>query len=288
MSNIYREHLEERASGSYGVVIPCFNYGKYLADAIESALAQIVPPQQIVIVDDGSTDDTAAVADRYADQVRYHHNPNSGVSAARNTGAAMLTTEYVVFLDADDRLHPEFAKACLAALADQPPGHYVYTDMQFFGATSEVFEAGEYSVRRLARSNFINPSAMLPLELVTKYGYREHLTFGLEDWDLYLTLADHGHTGVYVPQPLFFYRQHELGRTRNLRQHPFGLAKLRIQLARDHAGLYSRVDTAGYLLHVISQLRLDLGLGERLRRNLTTPGRIQRVHRKALGMLRRS
>lgn len=88
------------------VIIPCYNYGRLLADAIDSALRQGGPdlPVEVLVVDDGSTDETAEVASRYGDRIRYLYQPNAGLSAARNIGMRAASHDLVVFLDADDML----------------------------------------------------------------------------------------------------------------------------------------------------------------------------------------
>jgi glycosyltransferase involved in cell wall biosynthesis len=89
------------------VIIPCYRQGRYLAEAVESALAQTYPAVEVIVVNDGSDDDTEAVARRYGDRIRYVARPNGGISAARNSGIAAAGGAYLKFLDADDYLHPE-------------------------------------------------------------------------------------------------------------------------------------------------------------------------------------
>ena len=89
------------------VVIPCYRQAHYLPTAVDSALAQTHPDVEVIVVDDGSDDDTAAVAARYGARVRYVRRPNGGLAAARNTGVAASTATYLKFLDADDHLVPE-------------------------------------------------------------------------------------------------------------------------------------------------------------------------------------
>jgi glycosyltransferase involved in cell wall biosynthesis len=100
------------------IIIPAFNAASWLAEAIDSALAQTLPASSVVVVDDGSTDATAAVAEKYADAVVLIRQPNAGVSAARNHGAAQVNTDWLLFLDADDRLRPE----ALETLAQRAAG----------------------------------------------------------------------------------------------------------------------------------------------------------------------
>jgi glycosyltransferase involved in cell wall biosynthesis len=102
--------------GVVSVVIPCYNQARYLPQAIESALGQSHARREVVVIDDGATDDTSAVAGRYPD-VHCVRQRNQGLSAARNTGLRHSRGDYVVFLDADDRLLPgalEIGASCLA------------------------------------------------------------------------------------------------------------------------------------------------------------------------------
>jgi glycosyltransferase involved in cell wall biosynthesis len=101
------------------IIIPCYNYFHFLPDAIDSALGQAGPdrPVEVLVVDDGSTDDTATVAAQYSGRIRYVHQPNAGLSAARNTGMREASHDLVIFLDADDMLTPGSLASLLAARA---------------------------------------------------------------------------------------------------------------------------------------------------------------------------
>src|SRR6267378_3262722 len=88
-------------------IIPVFNGARYLREAVESILGQTYRPIEIIIVDDGSTDNTADVVKNYGDQVRYVCQPNGGPSAARNQGVSVAQGAFVAFLDQDDVWHPE-------------------------------------------------------------------------------------------------------------------------------------------------------------------------------------
>jgi glycosyltransferase involved in cell wall biosynthesis len=107
------------------VVIPCFNQGHFLAEAIDSVYAQSLPAAELVIVDDGSTDTTSAVASRYPG-ARYLAQPNLGLARARNRGLRAATGEFLVFLDADDRLRPGAIEAGIHALGAHPRAAVVY------------------------------------------------------------------------------------------------------------------------------------------------------------------
>ena len=102
------------------VIIPVYNRDRYLAAAIESALTQTYPAIELIIVDDGSTDRSAEVAQRYLPRVNYHYQPNGGIGAARNTGIASATGEFLAFLDSDDLWMPDKSSLQMAAFAADP------------------------------------------------------------------------------------------------------------------------------------------------------------------------
>lgn len=104
------------------IIIPAYNAAAFLAEAIESALAQTHAASQVIVVDDGSTDDTAAIAGNFGDAVMLLRQSNSGVSTARNLGAAQTAAEWLLFLDADDRLRPDALERLLSRAGEAQLG----------------------------------------------------------------------------------------------------------------------------------------------------------------------
>ena len=102
------------------VVIPTFNYGHCVVDAVESALGQTYSPVEVIVVDDGSTDDTRARLEPYRDRINYVHQPNQGLSAARNTGIRAARGPLVALLDSDDAFHPRKLELQVAYLRAHP------------------------------------------------------------------------------------------------------------------------------------------------------------------------
>src|SRR5690349_9691286 len=97
------------------VVIPSFNYGRFLRETVESVLAQTYSPVEIIVVDDGSTDDTKERLARFEGRIRYIHKANAGLSAARNTGIKHARGDWIAFLDADDLWHRQKLEVQLRA-----------------------------------------------------------------------------------------------------------------------------------------------------------------------------
>jgi glycosyltransferase involved in cell wall biosynthesis len=152
------------AAGLVSVVIPCYNQAHFLGEAIESVLAQSYPRFEIIVVDDGSTDDTSEVAARYPG-VRYVYQNNQGVSAARNSGLARSEGEYVVFLDADDRLLPEALEAGLECLKTHSGCAFASGRYRFIAGDGSFLKpqrrrfVDKDSYVALLRRNYIGPPA---------------------------------------------------------------------------------------------------------------------------------
>src|SRR5688572_21390402 len=102
------------------VIIPAYNYANYLPLTLDSILQQDYPNIEIVIIDDGSTDNTREVVARYGPKVRYVYQKNAGLSAARNTGIKAAKTDYLAFIDADDEWHPTLISKMMSAFARLP------------------------------------------------------------------------------------------------------------------------------------------------------------------------
>src|SRR5688500_9583140 len=100
------------------VVIPAYNYGHFVTEAVASALNQTHPHVEVIVVDDGSTDGTADILKPFGSRIRYIYQPNRGLSAARNTGIRAARGEWVAFLDADDLWHPSKTETQLSAVVN--------------------------------------------------------------------------------------------------------------------------------------------------------------------------
>ena len=198
------------------MVIPCFNYGRYLAEAVESVLAQTLPDVETIVVDDGSTDDSAAVAQALIDAhpgaaLRLVRRANGGSpGATRNAGIAEARAPYVLCLDADDKLDPGFLAACVAALDADPHAAIAYSDFQMFGDSGQYIAAPGWDAQREIDSNFIGTAAVFRREAWEQAGgYAADV--GYEDWDFWIAIAERGWAGVKVPGALWHYRVHGEG-----------------------------------------------------------------------------
>ena len=195
------------------VVIPCYNYGRFLGPAIESVLAQTRPAHEILVVDDGSTDDTPEVARRYAGRIRYLRQENGGVSRTRNAGVAQARGEAIAFLDADDWWRPEKLERQVAALAAHPAAGLIHTGSRVFDdrdqtTLCEFLPPPTLDVHALIRCCSISASSVLiPRRIFETVGLFDEALVGTEDWDMWLRIVA-SHPVVGVPEVLVEYRSH--------------------------------------------------------------------------------
>lgn len=204
------------------VIIPAYNQARYLGLAIQSVLDQTYADFEVVVVDDGSTDDTAQVVQRFADpRVRYVFQSNRGLSAARNTGLRNSTGPLVTFLDSDDEFLPE-KLSWLAAILDQRPEVGLAA-----GSAVLIDEAGQPTGQPFASRLPADPaelvlgnplhvgSVLLRRDWQAKVGYFDESLRSYEDWDMWLRLAVAGCPMACIEQPVSRYRFHTAQMTRH-------------------------------------------------------------------------
>lgn len=143
-----------RAQSRCSVVIPTYNRAPLLGQTIDSVLAQTLPPIEIIVVDDGSTDGTAAVVAKYGERVRYVATPNRGVAHARNVGMQEAAGDYLTFLDSDDLLYPYMLELESRVLRRYPDVGFVYAEMSGFDERG-FFE--RFHLRRYHESAYRDP-----------------------------------------------------------------------------------------------------------------------------------
>lgn len=206
--------LISRAAGGVTVAIACYNQGRFLQRCITSVLEETRPPEQIVLVDDGSTDDTRTVAGMF-EAVRYVFQENAGLPAARNTALRLATEPRILFLDADDWLAPAALEAASAAFeaAAMPPAlahgsyHEVSEDERILSTHIARHHADPFL--QLLRSNYIamHGTVLYDTALLRASGGFDTSLRSCEDYDVLLRLA-RDHPIAAYPQIAANYRRH--------------------------------------------------------------------------------
>ncbi len=201
------------------VIVPAFNAEQYLAEAIDSVLAQTYHPLEIIVIDDGSTDETVNIARAYGDPVVVIEQANQGPAGARNTGFAASRGSIIALLDADDQWMPTRLERCVAILLTEPRIGFVTTDAflidedertsrRYYGGYHHYpFPEGGSQLQEIAKRNFVFVSAVFDRRLLNLVGgqLNEHL-WGTEDYELWTRFVIAGATAELIPEPLAWYR----------------------------------------------------------------------------------
>lgn len=193
------------------VVVPCYNHGHVLPEAVDSVLSQTWQDLEILVVNDGSTDpetrDVLAGFSRPRTRV-LHHDQNLGLPSARNTGVREARGKYICCLDADDKLHPTYLEKALTILETNLGLHFIYAWTQVFGAESRVWYNPPFDPEQLLDRNLVFTAAVF-LRSAWQHigGFREEMTAGYEDWEFWIRLARAGCRGYRIPEKLLLVRR---------------------------------------------------------------------------------
>jgi glycosyltransferase involved in cell wall biosynthesis len=199
-------------------IVPVFNGERYLAEALESILKQSYRPLEIIVADDGSTDGTREVVQRYGAQVRYLHQPNSRPAIARNLGLGAATGEFVAFLDADDLWHPEKLERQMARFQARPELHLCVTHVQNFWIPELRDEEERFRSHRLSKPmpGYVTVTLLARRSLFEAVGpFNAALRHG-DSTDWFLRAAEHGAVMELLPDVLSYRRLHQTNRSRLL------------------------------------------------------------------------
>ncbi|MEG4278967.1 FkbM family methyltransferase [Microcoleus sp. MON1_C1] len=212
----YRTSAETLVS----VIIPCYNHATLLREAVESVVRQTYPNWECIIVNDGSTDDTSNFANYLIKlypqkSLRLIDKPNTGPADSRNVGVQQSSGKFILFLDADDKLHPKFIEECVEILLAKPNVGFVYTDVQHFGANCDLVVHGDFDVNRFLRDNQAPATSLFRKEIYEQVGgLKKVMKLGCEDWEFWVSAYEKGWLGDRLPKPYLYYRQHGDGSSR--------------------------------------------------------------------------
>ena len=189
------------------VVIPTYNRAKVILRALDTALSQTYGNLEIIVVDDGSTDDTQAVLAPYADRIRYLFQANQGASAARNHGINAARGKYIAFLDSDDAWLPNKLERQVALLESQPDLSFVACLATTERRTHEGYDDHASQFVKFIVQPFTQNMTryVVRRDCFQQHGLFDTSIHGPEDWELWLRLLKNGCHFGYVPEPLMTY-----------------------------------------------------------------------------------
>lgn len=243
------------------VVVPCYNHGDFLAETLDSLQAQTYTDYEVIVINDGSTDKPTVtlLQSLQRPRTRVIHTENRGVSAARNRGISEASGDYILPLDADDKIAPDYLELAVDVLEAGQDVAVVYCERILFGEREGVEPLPDYDPNALLMDNCIYPAAVFrKTDWKAVGGYSEKMVYGWEDWDFWISLSALNKRVVKIPEPFFYYRVRNKSRDHSLRFHQ-KIAMMSVMVMR-HKRLYLR--NIDLLLKKICNLTLRKAVGD--------------------------
>jgi glycosyltransferase involved in cell wall biosynthesis len=202
------------------IIVPCYNQAQYLDEALDSVLKQSFENWECIIVDDGSPDNTEEVVEKWLEKdsrFKYVFQENGGLSSARNYGISKSEGEFILPLDADDKISTDYTKLAIEAFEKDSCLILVYCKAEKFGGETGSWDLPDFSLFNLARLNMIFCSAFykkVDWELLG--GYDQNMICGLEDWEFWIALLKNGGGVKCIEDVGFYYRVKSVSMVKNI------------------------------------------------------------------------
>jgi glycosyltransferase involved in cell wall biosynthesis len=209
---------------SISVIIPAYNATRFIRETVESVLQQTLPPDEVLVIDDGSTDDTASIAESFGPPVRVIRRHNVKLAATRNFGVQEARSEWVAFLDADDLWQSNKLERQMEELSRHPEADLCYTgrvlllqelETTRLGKVVPVPPADEIRQALYRNTTFLPSSVMVRRSAFLAIGGHDTKFKSVEDWDTWLRLLHAGTKFAACPEPLMLYRIHSNSTSHN-------------------------------------------------------------------------
>lgn len=225
------------------VIIPCYNDGKYIQDAVDSVLNQTIEDYEVIIINDGSSD---PYTNRYVQSIKHEKielislNRNEGLSNARNIGIESAKGKYILPLDADDKIAPSYLEKAKKILDNKKEIGIVYCNAELFGTIQGKWVLPQYSFPEILLGNMIFATAMFRKnDWIAVNGYNKNMCYGHEDYDFWLSLIELGKEVYKIEETLFYYRKKESSMLMDLTNDRDKEIKSYVQLFNNHKKLYT-------------------------------------------------
>jgi glycosyltransferase involved in cell wall biosynthesis len=220
------------------VIIPCFNGERFIIDTLNSVCKQTYQNWECIIVDDGSTDNSASIIHNYIsgdNRFLYLYKENQGTAIARNAGIKASRGTYLLPLDADDLIAPQYIEEAIRVLDERPEVKVVYCNAEKFGRKKGKWDLPDFNFKLLLSMNLIFCSALYRRkDYDISVGYNPNMP-GMEDWDFWLGFLKENDVVVRLQPTYFFYRTHKVSRNRMAVKN---IEQIHKQLYLNHKELY--------------------------------------------------
>jgi glycosyltransferase involved in cell wall biosynthesis len=199
------------------VIIPCYNYGRFVQEAIESVLAQTFQRFEVIVIDDGSTDE---LTKRILKNLSYHktrviEQDNHGLAETRNIGAGLAVGKYICFLDADDSIEPTYLEETLSVLESDESLGSCFSWVRCFGEMNSIWQTADLDPFRLRHSTTASSNGVIrkraweDVRRQNGFGFLTKYNGYFEDWVFWIDMLQCGYRGRVIKKPLIRYRIHK-------------------------------------------------------------------------------
>lgn len=236
--------MDHGFSPKISVITACYNHGRYISEMIDSVLQQSFTDYEIIIVNDGSTDNSWDIIKEFErENIKVINSTHKGTSAARNLAIEQARASIIMNLDADDKISPDLLQKAYNVFESNCNAGIVYSDCEFFGAKNKKYNPGEYDLKSMLRNNRIISAAFFrKIDWESVGGYSDVFLYGLEDWDLWLGILTLGREVFKIRGSVVYYRTYD-----NLTESRSGRRKVdrlkskysKLLICKRHQDLYS-------------------------------------------------
>jgi glycosyltransferase involved in cell wall biosynthesis len=191
------------------IIIPCYNQGLYIQDALDSLKKCDPRLYEVIIINDGSSDNYTNEYLKRLSENGYHviFQENKGLGEARNVGIAHSKGQYILPLDADNKILPAYLEDSFRIFSKEKETAVVYGNAGYFGQKTGVLKPGHFNLQRMMLGNYIDACAVIRKSVLEEVGYYDNMQImGFEDWDLWLRIAFKEYKFHYIDKVLFEYR----------------------------------------------------------------------------------
>ena len=225
------------------VIMPCYNDGKYIPQAVDSLRKQTYQEIELIVIDDGSDEQATidAIQNLHYPQMKLLHSDHLGPACARNRGIREAKGKYILPLDADDLIEPEYIQKAVNILEEKPSVGIVYCHADMFGENGGPWELPDYSLRAMLVENCIFVTSLFrKADWEAVGGFCESFKAGMEDYDFWLSLLERDLEVYQFPEVYFHYRIKPISRTSSFHRNYDEVQQTYVMLYERHRDFYKR------------------------------------------------
>lgn len=225
------------------VIMPCYNDGKYIMEAIDSIVKQTYQNWELIIVDDGSDDEeTKRIINEIQNpKIKVFHTEHLRPAGARNYGIQKAEGTYILPVDSDDRIHEEYMEKAVKMIESNPRIGVVYCKAELFGEKSGSWNLSDYSFKHMLLDNIVFVTALFYKSDWEKVGgFNTSMAQGMEDYDFWLSILGLEREICQIPEVLFYYRIKPVSRTTNFQDNCVQVQNTYQQIYYNHKEFYQK------------------------------------------------